>query len=107
MKTATHGTDEGRSRLKRIACSNSAPTQTDRDGNRKSLPFSVFFVHRLYRWAGAHKACPLSVDLSPFMRAHRAKSSRGFDQKSVGISDRSVVRSKMVDADGAESFERS
>ena len=41
------------------------------------------------------------------MRARRAKSSRGFDQRSVGISDRSVVTSEIVDADGAESSERS
>ena len=39
--------------------------------------------------------------------ARRAKSSRGFDRRSVGISDRSVVRSEIVDADGAKSSERS
>ena len=35
---------------------------------KSHLPFSISFVHRLNRWAGAHKACPLSVDLSPCMR---------------------------------------
>ena len=74
---------------------------------RSHFPFSVSFVHQLYCWARAHKACPLSADLSPCMRACCAKRSHGFDQRTVGISDRSVVRSQMVDADRAESSERS
>ena len=41
------------------------------------------------------------------MRAGRAKRSRGFDQRLVGISDRSVVRSEIVDADRAVSAKRS
>ena len=71
------------------------------------FPFSVSIVHWLYRWARAHKACPLSVDQSPCMSTRRARRSRGFDQRSVGISDRSVVRSEIVDANPAESSERS
>ena len=82
--------------------------EMETDGSVLShFPLSVSFVHRLYRCARAHKACPLSVDLSPCVRAHRAKRSRGFDQRSVGISDRSVVISEIVDADGAKSSERS
>ena len=37
----------------------------------------------------------------------RTKRSRGFDQRSVGMSDRSVVRSEIVDADRAVSSKRS
>ena len=75
---------------KGIDCS----AQTARDGTeeRPHFSFSVSFVHRLYRWAHTHKVCPLSVDLSLCIRTRRAKLSRGFDQRSVGISDRLVVR---------------
>ena len=47
------------------------------------------------------------VDLPTCIRAHRAKRSRGYDQRSVRISDRLVVRPEIVDADRAESSERS
>ena len=82
---------------------------SEMETGKRSLLLSIlyFFIHRLYRCARAHKACPLSIDLSPCMRSCRVKHSRGFDQKSFGISDRSVVRSEMVDADRTESSERS
>ena len=96
MKTAKHGTDEGRLQVNQIDCS--APAQTARDGNRKAFLLSIlhFFCPPTPRWARAHKACPLSVDLSPCIRVRRAKSSRSFDQRSVWISDRSVVRSAPI-----------
>ena len=40
------------------------------------------------------------------MRACRAKRSRGFDQRPLGISHRSVVTSEIVGADRAESSEK-
>ena len=36
------------------------------------LPFSVFFAHRLYRWASEHTARPLFADLSPYMHIVRS-----------------------------------
>ena len=53
MKTATHGTDEGRSRVKGIDCS--APDcHCARDGNRKAFSLSIL-----------HFLCPLTLSLCP------------------------------------------
>ena len=56
-------------------------------------------------------AIPLAIILlsSPTgcSTTRHTKRARGFDQRSVGISDRSVVESEMVHADRAESSERS
>ena len=87
--------------------------QTARDGHRKVLPHFPMF----------HSPFPLSTDSVPFgprtqslsivrrsITLHAGTSCKalsGFDQRSVGISDRSVVRSKIVDADRAESSVRS
>ena len=105
MKTATHG-------LPRVDRDLTVQPQTrlrERDTENCILTFHSPFLRplTLHRLAHAHRACPLSVDLSPCMQARYAKRSRGFDQRSVGISDRSVVRSEIVDADRAESSERS
>ena len=81
--------------------------ETAREGNRKA--FSPSILHflcppTLPLGTRTHKACLLSVDLSPCMWARRAKNSRGFDQRSFRISERSVVRSEIVESRSRRKF---
>ena len=65
-------------------------------------PFRFFTDSVVWPRAQSLSFCPLSEDQSPCKRERRAKRSLGFDQRSVGISDRSVVRSKTVHAESSE-----
>ena len=75
MKTATHGLNRVNRVSKRDSLFSARLPEMETE-KRSNCPFPVSFVDRLCRWTGAHKACPLSVDLSPCMRARSCEEFR-------------------------------